>query len=152
MKNYFVLIALVLFATPVAAQVYVIENSKGVKPIVIEKDDPALADVGDIGGIPCEGFSYATKYVTSGTAIRVHRGHVNPAGKIATHSGPNVYILYVVSGTGKLVNVGPDRNMASQIDYKADDVIVFRENTLHYWENGSEPFDFVGFEQIPVKN
>lgn len=134
------------------AEVYVVEDAMGDKPIVIQKDDPALADIPDIGGVPNKGFSYATRYVTAGTGLRVHRGHVEPNGKIAVHDGPNVYVLYVVNGTGKLVNVGKDGEESSNIEYKPDDIIVFRENTMHYWENGDEPFDFVGFEQFPVKN
>ena len=39
----------------------------------------------------------------------------------------------------------------SEIAYKPDDVIVFQPNTHHRWENGSEPFDFVGVSQPQPK-
>ena len=137
-------------AAPVWADVYVVEDAAGDMPIVIEKDDPELSAVPDIGGKPNTGFSYATRYITAGTGLRVHRGHVEAGGYIAEHDGPNVYVLYVVNGTGALVNTGPDGAESSRIEYKPDDIIVFREGTMHYWENGDEAFDFVGFEQIPV--
>lgn len=152
MKKLLIAAALTAIAVPAIAEVYVVENAKGKVPVVIEKDDPALGDVPDIGGKPNEGFSYATRYVTAGTGLRVHRGHVEPGGSIAEHEGPNVYVLYVVNGTGTLVNTDPEGNEASSISYKPDDIIVFRENTMHYWENGDAAFDFVGFEQFPVKN
>lgn len=136
-----------LLAAPALADVYVIEDAAGDMPIVIVKDDPALVDLGE----PHRGFSYATRYVTAGTGLRVHRGRVEAGGFIAEHDGPNVYVLYVVNGTGTLVNTGPDSVESSRIEYKPDDIIVFRENTMHYWENGDAPFDFVGFEQLPVK-
>lgn len=140
----------VLAAAPALADVYVVEDAAGDMPIVIVKDDPELGNVPDIGGKPNSGFSYATRYVTAGTGLRVHRGHVEAGGYIAEHDGPNVYVLYVVNGTGALVNTGPDGAESSRIEYKPDDIIVFREGTMHYWENGDEAFDFVGFEQIPV--
>lgn len=148
MKKLLALACLAGFALPASAEVYVVEDAAGDTPIVIQKDDPALGAVPE----PHIGFSYVTKYVTTGTALRVHRGHVDPGGHIAVHDGPNVYVLYVISGDGKLVNVGADGEVTSEINYKPDDIIVFRENTMHYWDNGDEPFEFIGFEQFPTKD
>ena len=137
---------------PVWAEVYVIEDGAGDKPLVIEKDDPALADVPDINGLPNEGFSYATRYITAGTGLRVHHGRVEANGSIAVHEGANVYVLYVVNGSGRLFNTDPDGEVTSEVLYKANDIIVFREGTLHGWKNGEEQFDFIGFEQYPPKS
>lgn len=90
------------------ADVYVVTDSVGAKPIVVQKDDRALASVADIGGLPNEGFSYATRYVTTATGLRAHRGHVEPGGSIAAHEGPNACVLHVIQGEGKLVNTRPD--------------------------------------------
>lgn len=139
-------------ASAASAEVYVVQDSLGDKPIVVQKDDAALAEVPDIGGLPNKGFSYATRYITTATGVRVQRGHVEPGGTIAIHESPNVYVLYVVNGTGKLINVAADHSETSSITYKPDDIIVFEEGTLHHWANGDQPFDFIGFEQYPPKN
>lgn len=152
MKKLLLTTAFIFSASFAMADVYVVENSKDKTPIVIEKDDPELVDVPDIAGKPNVGFSYATRYITAGTGLRVHRGHVEPNGKIAEHEGPNVYVLYVINGSGTLINTDLEGQEASRIEYKADDIIVFRENTMHYWVNGDSAFDFIGFEQFPVKN
>ena len=61
---------------PVWAEVYVIVVGTGEQPLLSEKEGPALAYVPDINGLPNEGFSYATRYITAGSGLRVHHGRV----------------------------------------------------------------------------
>ncbi|MGD9535894.1 MAG: cupin domain-containing protein [Alphaproteobacteria bacterium] len=133
-------------STAAAGDVYVVDNAQGKRPMVLQKDGFALADVPKIGEGANQGFSYATALELPLVGITVNRGRVEPGGSITAHEGPSAYVLYVVGGTGKLINVDKDGNTTSEIAYKPEDVIVFQPNTLHRWENGGEPFDFVGFE------
>ena len=78
------------------------------------------------------------------------RGHVDPKGSIAVHEGPHqVYILYVITGTGKMTLNDKGGEQIGEITYKPDDVIVFQPKTLHGWVNGDAPFEFLGFD-MPV--
>jgi quercetin dioxygenase-like cupin family protein len=134
-----------------AGDVYVVENAKGKRPIVSQKDGFSRAPVPVTNGGQNQGYSSATMFVTPGTGVTVFAGHMDPGGKIAHHEGTTVYILYVVRGTGKLINVDAAGATTSEIDYKPDDVIVFEPNTHHLWENGPEAFDFIGVSQPQPK-
>ncbi len=131
--------------------VYVVDNAKGKRPIVTQKDGFARAPVPVTNGGQNQGYSSATMFTTPGTGVTVYTGHMEPGGKIAHHEGGTVYILYVVRGTGKLINLDPAGATTSEIEYKPDDVIVFQPNTHHQWENGPEAFDFVGVSQPQPK-
>jgi mannose-6-phosphate isomerase-like protein (cupin superfamily) len=134
-----------------AGDVYVVDNANGKRPMVMQKDGFARNPVPVTNGGPNEGFSSAMMFTTPGTGVTVYTGHIEPRGKIAPHEGGTVYILYVVRGTGKLINVDPADAQTSEIAYKPDDVIVFQPNTHHKWENGPEPFDFIGVSQPQPK-
>lgn len=97
-------------------------------------------------GRPNQGFSYGTLYDLPGASTHVMRGHVDAKGSIAIHEGPLPYILYVISGSGKLSLNDAGGGQISEITYKPDDVIVFQPNTLHGWTNGETPFEFLGVE------
>ncbi len=141
------LAAFAISAPAAAGDVYVIENSQGKKPIVVQGDSFALASIPAMGeGKPNQGFSYATAFELAGTGIQIARGHVDAGGKVATHEGPQQYILYVIRGSGKLSLVGDGGQVISELAYKPDDIIVFQPHTLHNWVNGSEPFDFLGVD------
>ena len=134
-----------------AGDVYVVGNAKGKRPIVTQKDGFTRTPVPTTNNGPNQGFSSAMMFATPGTGVTVYTGHMDPGGKIAPHEGTTVYILYVVRGTGKLINVDPAGATTSEIAYKPDDVIVFEPNTHHLWENGSDPFDFIGVSQPQPK-
>ncbi|HEY0422137.1 MAG TPA: hypothetical protein VGC82_02320 [Rhodopila sp.] len=134
-----------------AGDVYVVDNAKGKRPMVTQKDGFARIPVPVTNGGQNQGYSSAMMFATPATGVTVYTGHMDPGGKIAHHEGGTVYVLYVVRGTGKLVNVDPAGATTSEIAYKPDDVIVFQPNTHHLWENGPEPFDFVGVSQPQPK-
>jgi mannose-6-phosphate isomerase-like protein (cupin superfamily) len=134
-----------------AGDVYVVDNAKGKRPMVTEKDAFTRNPVAVTNGGQNQGFSSAMMFATPGTGVTVYAGHMDPGGKVAHHEGGTVYILYVVRGTGKLVNLDPDGATTSEIAYKPDDVIVFQPNTHHLWQNGPEAFDFVGVSQPQPK-
>jgi quercetin dioxygenase-like cupin family protein len=133
-----------------AGEVYVIETSQGSKPIAVKKDTSAPAAVPTMAdGKPNQGFTYGALYDLPGAGIQVMRGHVDPKGSIAVHEGSQQYILYVISGTGKLSLNGKGGEEIAEITYKPDDVIVFQPHTLHGWINGDAAFEFLGVD-LPV--
>ena len=139
-----------LMAPALAGEVYVIETSQGSKPIAVKKDTASLAAVPMMAdGKANQGFAYAALYELPGAGIRVMRGHVDPKGSIAVHDGKGQYILYVISGTGKLTLNGKGGEQVGEVIYKSDDVIVFQPNTLHGWINEDTAFEFLGFD-MPV--
>jgi mannose-6-phosphate isomerase-like protein (cupin superfamily) len=134
-----------------AGDVYVVDNAKGKRPVVMEKESFVRKPVPITNNGQNTGYSSAMMFATPGTGVTVYTGHMDPGGKIAPHEGGTIYILYVVRGTGKLINVDPAGATTSEIAYKPDDVIVFHPNTHHKWENGTEPFDFIGVSQPQPK-
>jgi quercetin dioxygenase-like cupin family protein len=103
-------------------------------------------------GKPNKGFAYTTAFELAGTGVQIARGRVEPGGTVATHDGPQQYILYVIGGNGTLGLVDRTGATISEIKYKPDDVIVFQPNTLHNWKNASAaPFDFLGVDLAPPR-
>jgi quercetin dioxygenase-like cupin family protein len=130
-----------------AGAVYVIENGEGNKAVAVKKEGAALAAVPTMpDGKPNQGFNYAKLYELPGGATHVMRGHVDAKGSIAVHEGQLPYILYVISGSGKLSLNDTDGAQIGEVTYKPDDVIVFQPNTLHGWTNGDTAFEFLGVE------
>ncbi|WP_298883560.1 cupin domain-containing protein [uncultured Bradyrhizobium sp.] len=141
------LIAVVVTAPARAGEIYVIENGQGNKVIAAKKDVAALAAVPVMpDGKPNQGFNYAKLYELPGANTHVMRGHVDAKGSIAVHEGPLPYILYVISGSGKLSLNDKGGAQIGEVTYKPDDVIVFQPNTLHGWTNGDSAFEFLGVE------
>jgi len=143
-------VMIAMTAPALAGEVYVIETSQGSKPIAVKKDTSALAAVPTMAdGKANQGFTYAALYELPGAGIQVMRGHVDPKGSIAVHEGKGQYVLYVISGTGKLTLNGKGGEQIGEVTYKPEDVIVFQPNTLHGWINGDAAFEFLGFD-MPV--
>ena len=140
-----------LLAPALAGDVYVVDNAKGKRAMVLQKDSYARNPVPITNGGENQGYSSAMLFATPGTGVTVYTGHMEPGGKIAHHEGGTVYVRYVVRGTGKLINVDAQNATTSEIAYKPDDVIVFQPNTHHRWENGPEAFDFIGVSQPQPK-
>jgi len=110
--------------------------------------------------IPNKDFNYGALYqvrpnsIDIGKGINVMRGHVDANGLIALHEGPEeqTYVLYVISGAGKMTLNDKDGKKYGDITYKPDDVILFQPHTWHGWVNGDTPFEFLGFDmQAPKK-
>jgi quercetin dioxygenase-like cupin family protein len=141
------LMAIAMTIPACAGEVYVIENGEGKKPVAVKKETAALAAVPVMAnGKANQGFNYGALYELPGAATHVMRGHVDAKGSIAIHEGPLPYILYVISGSGKLSLNDEGGGQIGEITYKPDDVIVFQPNTLHGWTNGETPFEFLGVE------
>ena len=140
-----------VFAPSWAGDVYVVDNGQGKRPTVLQKDSFSRNAVPITNGGENQGFTSAMMFATPGTGVTVYTGHIEPGGKIAHHEGGTVYVLYVVRGTGKMINVDAQNATTSEIAYKPDDVIVFQPNTHHRWENGAEAFDFIGISQPQPK-
>jgi quercetin dioxygenase-like cupin family protein len=141
------LIAIAATVPACAGEVYVIENGQGNKPLAVWKETSALTAVPAMpNGKSNRGFNYGMLYELPGAAAHVMRRHVDAKGSIAIHEGPLPYILFVISGSGKLSLNDKGGGQISEITYKPDDVIVFQPNTLHGWSNGESAFEFLGVE------
>jgi quercetin dioxygenase-like cupin family protein len=153
-------VALAIAAPAFAGDLMSIEVDPSGKAIVVKMEPGKLAPTPDIGGRPNKGFNYGALYqvppnsIDISKGINVMRGHVDPNGSIALHEGPaeQTYVLYVISGTGKMTLNDKDGKEYDYITYKPDDVILFRPHTWHSWVNGDTPFEFIGFDmQAPKK-
>jgi quercetin dioxygenase-like cupin family protein len=141
------LVAIAVTVPACAGEVYVVENGQGNKPVAVKKETSALAAVPAMpNGKSNQGFNYGMLYELPGAAAHVMRGHVDAKGSIAIHEGSLPYILYVISGSGKLSLNDKGGGQIDEITYKPDDVIVFQPNTLHGWSNGDSAFEFLGVE------
>lgn len=147
MKRLLISLSAVLaLSAPAAAEVYVITDDENGNPLTETIQDPAMTEVPEIAGTPNKGFTHAMRW-TGMDGFRVSEGRIAPGGTIATHDGPDTYILYVVSGKGALVMVADDGAETSRVNYKPNDVIVFGPGTLHHWVNSDEEFVFIGVEK-----
>src|SRR5882757_3915636 len=154
-------LAMVAIAGPAfAGDLTSIEVGPGGKAIAVKKVPGKLNLIPDIDGRPNKGFSYGALYTVApgsidiSKGINVMRGRVESNGSIATHEGPQeqTYVLYVISGTGKMTLHDKDGKKYGDITYKPDDVILFSPHTWHGWVNGDKPFEFIGFDmQAPKK-
>ena len=135
-------------------------DPSGKVAIAVKKEPGKLAPIPDIGDIPNKGFNYGAlcqvkpNSIDIGKGINVMRGHVDANGLIALHEGPaeQTYVLYVISGTGKMTLNDKDGKQCGEVTYKPDDVLLFNPHTWHGWVNSDTPFEFLGFDmQAPKK-
>lgn len=154
------MVALAVASPAFAGNLTSIEVDSTGKAIAVKKEPGKLALVPDIDGRPNKGFNYGAIYqvppnsIDMSKGINVMRGHVDAHGSIALHEGPEeqTYVLYVISGTGKMSLNDKDGKKYGEISYKPDDVILFRPHTWHAWINEDTPFEFLGFDmQAPKK-
>src|SRR5260370_27021730 len=132
-------LALTIAAPAFAGDLTSIEVDPSGKAIAVKKEPGKLAPIPDIGGIPNKGFNYGALYqvppnsIDIGKGINVMRGHVDANGLIALHEGPaeQTYVLYVISGTGKMTLNDKDGKKDGDITFNPDDVILFHPPTRH---------------------
>ncbi len=127
-----------------AGSVYTIVPEPGTAPRV-SRSDVSLAAVPEIEGRANSDFSYGAVFEAPGHGLNIARGHFGPNGLVTPHKTRNLYVVFVIRGSGVLVLFGDDHK-TTQIDFEAGDVIVLPPETLHQWRNGAEAFDFVGVE------
>jgi mannose-6-phosphate isomerase-like protein (cupin superfamily) len=128
-----------------AGNLYVIALKPSATAPEVRKSDFSLAAIPEIEGRANVGFSYGSVFEARDRGVSIARGHFDANGQVTPHKTRNLYIVFVVRGSGRLVLFGEDRH-STEIDFKAGDVVVLPPGTLHQWRNGGEPFDFVGVE------
>ena len=151
--------ALAIAAPAPAGDLTSIELDPSGKAIAVKKEPGKLALIPDIAGKPNKGFEYAAIYqvppnsIDISKGINVMRGHVDANGSIALHEGPaeQGYVLYVISGTGKMTLNDKDGKQYGEVAYKPDDILLFHPHTWHGWINGDKPFEFLGFDMQEKK-
>jgi mannose-6-phosphate isomerase-like protein (cupin superfamily) len=131
-----------------AGNLYVIAPKPGSATPEVRRSDFSLAAVPEIEGRANVGFSYGSVFEAQDRGLDIARGHFDANGLATPHRTRNLYIVFVVRGSGKLVLFGEDQE-TTEIDFMAGDLIVLPQATLHQWRNGGEPFDFVGVESTP---
>jgi len=152
-------VALAIAAPAVAGDLTSIELDSSGKAIAVKKEPGKLALIPDIAGKPNKGFVYGAIYqvppdsIDISKGINVMRGHVDANGSIALHEGPQEqgYVLYVISGTGKMTLNDKDGKEYGEVSYKPDDILLFHPHTWHGWINGDTPFEFLGFDMQEKK-
>jgi quercetin dioxygenase-like cupin family protein len=148
-----VLLASCFLATSMAfAETIVVENAAGKVPIIIKKDAVSMAAIDKVGDKPenkCVGWTYGAFYTTADNGLKINNIVIEPNGKIGTHEGGTVYICYVVEGKGVLTMVDTNNKESAKFNWKPGDVIVFRPNTMHRWDNGDKRTVTVGVETVP---
>ncbi len=133
-------------------QTIVIENAKDKAPIIIEKAAVSMVSIPAVGDKPyqkCEGWTYGMFYETADKKLKINNIVIEPNGTIGTHEGGSVYACYVVEGKGVLSNFDANNKVTSKFNWKPGDVLVFRPNTMHRWDNGDKRTVMVGIETIP---
>ena len=151
--------AIALAAPAFAGDLTSIEVDSGGKTIAIKMQPGKIASIPDISGRPNNGFNYGAIYqvppngIDISKGINVMRGHVDANGSIALHEGPEeqTYVLYVISGTGKMTLNDKDGKQYGEVTYKPDDILLFHPHTWHGWVNGDKPFEFLGFDMQEKK-
>ncbi|WP_136443717.1 AraC family ligand binding domain-containing protein [Pacificoceanicola onchidii] len=137
-------------AASAQARNVIIENGPDGHPVVISEANISMTEIPDIGGLPNDRFFYGTIGEIP-TGVNVRFGRVEAYGRIAEHEGNSNYVLYVLKGTGSLVNTDGEGNEVSRFEFKPGDVITFRPYTMHYWEVGPEAWEFLGVEQAAAQ-
>jgi quercetin dioxygenase-like cupin family protein len=145
-----VFMGLFMISATALGEVYVIENSKGAIPLVIEKDDPAIAEIKELNNLPCEGFRMNTVLQTVAGGLLLHRIELDANGTISDHASPDAWVVYVAKGNGLLVNTKGGKKV-SEVKYKEGDIIIFHPDTMHYWKGGSEKTVMFGVHKIMPK-
>ena len=151
--GFVVLASCFLFTGMAFSETVVIENTKGKVPIIIQKDDVAMAPIDVIGGDKpenkCQGWTYGTFFTTADKALKINNIVMEPNGKIGTHEGGSVYVCVVVEGKGVLTMLDTNNKSSAKFNWKPGDIIVFRPDTLHRWDNGDKRTVMIGVETVP---
>lgn len=126
--------------------VYLIERAAESQPFTITETKISLSAVPEIEGKPNVGFSYGSGPPLP-APVSIARGHFDAHGSVTPHRTRNVYIVYVVRGSGEL-DLFSDHGGPSKIAFRAGDVVVLPPATMHRWTNGAGEFDFIGIECV----
>jgi quercetin dioxygenase-like cupin family protein len=145
------LMSLAMAVPASAGDVTVVEWGANKIPMFIKKDPYKMVDFPKFDeNRPNKGFSYTTAFELPGTGLQAARWHVDANGTIAIHDGKQQYILYVISGTGKMtLHDSLNGKVVAETSYKPDDIIVFQTNPPHAWQNGDQPLEFFGIDVPP---
>ncbi len=103
----------------------------------------ALAAV-EMQAIEGMNFSYGVFTELPDAGVTFARGVV-PAGKeVPAHAGPNLYAVYVESGTGQLTLFNEAQEPTGTMPYAPGTLLIFPPNAQHGWIVESDE-DFVWF-------
>ena len=118
-----------------AIRIYLVENDGEGIPRATRLPDTSWMKLQDALAMPSGGHIgpvYSQEPSTM-DPVGIMMVSCEPRGTVATHTGPQTYICYVVAGKGKLTFPGGD-----PLDYQPNDCIIFKPGTLHGWENTDE--------------
>ena len=117
-------------------RVFLVENDSSGVPRFTRLPDSTWMQMKDVLGMPSEGdmSPFFTHEPSANDPVGLLMVTCEPKGTIATHTGPQTYICYILQGKGKMTFPGGD-----PIDYQPNDCIVLKPGTLHGWENADQP-------------
>lgn len=144
-----VLSAAFLFAGSSYAKVVVIDVDKNKTAIAVSHPDVVMIPVPKIGEEECKGFQYGSYIASDDKIVGIDRLVMAPHGTIATHTGPQWYVCYIIKGKGILGLTDANKKPTSTVEFAPGDVLVFKPNTMHYWKNGPEETVMLGVSKNP---
>lgn len=115
-----------------AGDIYKIES--GGDGMLQAKQLPAT----EMSSVDALNMSYGVSVELEAAGVSFARGEIAPGKEVPAHSGPNLYGLYIISGTGRLTLADRDGKVTSDIAYKPDDLIVFEPGAMHGWKNDGD--------------
>jgi mannose-6-phosphate isomerase-like protein (cupin superfamily) len=119
-----------------AIRIFHVENDGEGIPRVKRLPDVSWMKLQDALAMPSDGHigPICSQEPSATDPVGIMMVTCEPRGTVATHTGPQTYICYVVQGKGKLTFPGGD-----PLDYQPNDCIILKPGTLHGWENTNEP-------------
>lgn len=115
-----------------AGRIYKVE--KGSKTAWIANELPG-ADMQPVDEL---GIDYGTAVELADVGVTFARGAIEPGTEVPGHAGPNLYGLYIISGSGLLTLTDETGKVTSELNYQPDDLIIFEAGAMHGWKNDGE--------------
>ena len=144
-----VLLAAFLFTGASYGKTVVIDVDKNGNAIAISQPDITMFPVPKIGEEECKGFQFGTYIISDDKIVEIHRLVMAPNGTIATHTGPQWYVCFILKGKGVLGLTDANKKPISTVAFAPGDVLVFKPNSMHYWKNGPEETVMLGVSKNP---
>jgi quercetin dioxygenase-like cupin family protein len=117
-------------------RIFLVENDSNGVPRATRLPDATWMKLKDALAMPSDGdmAGFYAHELSASDPVNLAMVTCEPRGTVATHTGPQTYMCYVVQGEGKLTFPGGD-----PLDYRPNDCIIFKPGTLHGWENADQP-------------
>lgn len=120
------------------ADSYILKSGDG--GVLTAEKQPAL----EMQAIAGMNFSYGVLAELTESGVAFARGTVPAGQEVPAHAGPNLYAVYVESGTGQLTLYNDAQEPTGTLPYTPGTLLVFPPGAQHGWIVDSEE-DFTWF-------